>query len=757
MQRMKWIADWEYVLGVNLLNPHGFHYTLEGARKRDWPPSMFYQYPWWHYYGEFSDYISRLSYLLTGGRHVAKVAVIWPINAMFATYTPQSHNDLGDRIEGDFNVLTDLLLRLHYDFDYLDEDILAEAELQDGKVHVRDEDYELVILPPMTHLKLSTLEQLERFAQEGGQLLGTIFLPDRAFGPDGLVDISDRVQALFGVNPTESQRTFRDQTGIDLLEQAHPAGGKSIFLRSYALARQLPLRLQQELSTPGRTESPFFVIESEGDTSRYYFAPAEGERQEITAEVEAERQAVADALREALNALVTPDVVIDNPEIFCLHRVKNDRDLHFLVNPTFSQQAATVTLNGQVHPRLWDPSTGEERPVAPSEEVKDGTRFQVILPPVGSAFVITRQVAEGEVNGRVTDTNLTIDAIAEEQVKGYGRVREGYITLERNGTLHRFDADGGEPTETLVLDGEWEFEIHDPNALVISHWLATGQAAQADEAHYAAPGVDTSDWLPMVPGAWAYQLPAEPTESYPLPVWYRVTFGADYVPEKTEVIVDGFAGSEWRLYVNGQVVTEPTVRSAFDSQMQAVDITELVQAGDNVVTICLTVTGPTDGLLDPVKVVGEFSLTRDEQGAYRIAPPRQALQPAPWTEQGYPFFSGRASYRRTFQLPKEFQGQRIFVEPLMGDDALEVLVNGNPVAVRLWAPYEVEITDFLQPGDNTLELRVANTLINLLEAVERPSGLSGAPRLVPYRRFSFDLSTQQGAPETTSLASEPSS
>jgi hypothetical protein len=28
MQRMKWIAAWEYVLGVNLLNPHGFHFTL---------------------------------------------------------------------------------------------------------------------------------------------------------------------------------------------------------------------------------------------------------------------------------------------------------------------------------------------------------------------------------------------------------------------------------------------------------------------------------------------------------------------------------------------------------------------------------------------------------------------------------------------------------------------------------------------------------------------------------------------------------
>src|SRR5690606_21643884 len=142
MQRMKWITDWEFVLGVNLLNPHGFHYTLEGPRKRDWPPSMFYQYPWWHYYGEFSEYVSRLSQTLTGGRHVAKIAVLWPINDIFATYTPQSKHPMAARTESDFDTLTDMLLRLHHDFDYLDEDFLAEAEIGGGSIRIRDEAYE---------------------------------------------------------------------------------------------------------------------------------------------------------------------------------------------------------------------------------------------------------------------------------------------------------------------------------------------------------------------------------------------------------------------------------------------------------------------------------------------------------------------------------------------------------------------------------------------------------------------------------------
>jgi hypothetical protein len=78
----------------------------------------------------------------------------------------------------------------------------------------------------------------------------------------------------------------------------------------------------------------------------------------------------------------------------------------------------------------------------------------------------------------------------------------------------------------------------------------------------------------------------------------------------------------------------------------------------------------------------------------------------------------------------------------MQDDVLEVMINGQSAGVRLWAPYQVDVTDLLKTGENTLELRVANTLVNLLEAVERPSGLSGAPKLVPYQSFTFDVSKE---------------
>ncbi len=746
MQRMKWIADWEYVLGVNLLNPHGFHYTLEGARKRDWPPSMFYQYPWWQYYGDFSNYISRLSHLLSGGKHIAKVAVLWPMNAMFATYTPQTHNAVGDRTERDFNVLTDLLLRLHYDFDYLDEDMLAGAELQGNTIRIRDEAYELLVLPPMTHLKLNTLEHLEKFIAQGGRVLGMIFLPSQAFSESGngtqLVDISDRIRSLFGIDPGETQQNFQNQTAdIELLEHEHTNGGKTAFLRSYALDRQLPMHLQQQLGTPGTTANPFFVIESEEKTSRYFFAPEHGERQEITDEVNAEREAVADMLEEALSKLVEPDVSIDNREVFYLHREKDGQDIYFIINPTYTAQKAQVILPGQVQPMHWDPSTGMERPIAASQAIEGHTHFGLELPPVGSAFIL----AKPDTGWRILETNLNIDSLEGTQVSGFGRVdeREAFIVIEKEGQQTRLAVPVEEPVAALELDGQWEFQPESDNALVIGKWLANHETAGTTLDAYTKPDADTQGWLPMVPGAWSYQLPAEPADTYPIPVWYRISFQAGYLPPKVDLIVDGFAGSEWSLYVNGERVTAAPVRSQVDAQMKAVEITPHLRKGDNLIALRLVVTNATDGLVDLLKITGDFSLAPQGDGAqsYRMEAPCKSLQPKAWTNQGYPHFSGRAVYRKRFQLPESFTGQRVFVEPQMQDDVLEVLVNGQSAGVRLWEPYQVEITSLLTAGENTLELRVANTLVNLLEAVERPSGLSGAPKLVPYQTFTFDLTS----------------
>jgi hypothetical protein len=671
MQRMKWIADWEFVLGVNVLNPHGFHYTLEGARKRDWPPSMFYQYPWWRHYGRFSEYMSRLSETLTGGRHVAKVAVLWPINAMFAEYLPQGYTPAQEAIEAGLNAITDTLLRLHHDFDYLDEDVLAEARVEDGSLRVGDEAYELVLVPPMTHVKVGTIEALERFAEAGGRTLGVALRPERGLSPDGLVDVADRVRSLF-----------------------------------------------------------------ERDGGAY----VDGDAVELAVDARAGGRRVRDALDGALRSLIEPDLEIDNDELFSLHRRKDGRDLYFVTNPTFEEQAACVSLPGDVQPTLLDPTDGAERPVGPVRSEDGRTSFDLTLPPVGSTFVVVGD----PVDPRIVDSNLRLDRVTGVAARGTGTGEEGWIDVRADGHVARATARARPLPEPVVLDGRWRFEPDALNALVLDRWEASTEREGAGGG--SPDDADPDGWVGVGHGAWAYQLSAEPARAYPIPVWYRAGLDVDAVPSRLELVIDGFDGGEHRIHLNGVEVTATPVRASFDAQMRSVDLTPHVREGGNELAIRLVVDEPTGGIVDRLKLMGTFSLAGSAADGWRIAAPVDEVWPAPWTEQGYPFLSGTATYRTTFSLPEGAAAHRIFLDVPTHDDVIEVSVNGRPAGVRLWDPYEVEVTELLRPGENEVAIAATNTLANLLNGADRPSGLAGPPRVVALASFEFDLAAAETAP-----------
>ena len=691
--------------------------------------------------------------MLTGGRHVAKVAVLWPITSLFANYVPQARNRFDKRTEFDFNVLSDLLLRLHHDFDYVDDDALANATIADGALRIGDEAHELLVLPPVTHVKLDAFEQIERFVVAGGRVLGTVFLPDRAFDGDGIVDVSERVTALFGVEPRATQRDFADEKKIRIDVREHDGGGRAAFVRAHALARRIPRKRQKELAPrqrelePGQHEVPpdrhdpdpasagATLVTERGDyfePSRHWIVEPEGERVEITGEVAAERADVAVAVADAIDRLIEPDLELANDELFCLHRVKDGRDVYFVVNPTAEPQEADVGVAGDVEVVLWDPSTGEERPAVPSAFANGRTRFRLSLPPVGCVFVLTERARPW----RIVDVEgAVVTSFEDGRVRANGTGGDAAITIERDGCTDVVAATAAAPPDVIALGGEWEFVAEDGNALVIGALLSMVEEEGATPERYAGVGADERDWLPLVPGAWEYQQPAEPGDPYPFAVWYRAKFEAEHVPARLELIVDGFAGADRRIYVNGAELTAAPTRSGLDSQMKSLDVTGDVRPGTNVIAIRLSLTRSTEGLLDLVKLIGDFSVA----DADAIAPPRRTLAPADWTSQGYPYYSGTGVYRRRFDLTAEAAAGRVVLEADAGDDALEVVVNGTSAGVRLWPPYTVDVTGLVRPGENELELRVANTPVNLLEAQARRSGLVAAPRLVPYADFEFVL------------------
>jgi hypothetical protein len=91
-----------------------------------------------------------------------------------------------------------------------------------------------------------------------------------------------------------------------------------------------------------------------------------------------------------------------------------------------------------------------------------------------------------------------------------------------------------------------------------------------------------------------------------------------------------------------------------------------------------------------------------------------------WTarpEEGIKYYSGTATYKRTFALPQSAirsPKSRLYLDLGAVKNVARVRLNGRDLGVVWTAPWRVEITGAVRPGDNDLEIDVANLWPNRL-------------------------------------------
>ena len=170
-EELKWIAEWQYVNGVNFMCQHLEGYTLRGLRKRDYPPSMFYQQSWWEEYKAFNDYFARLGVLLADGRNTCSVLLLHPIRSGWIAYNRSYTAEL-QKLDKDFVWATETLSGLHIDHHYGDETIIANhGKVNGSKFIVGQYEYNVVIMPSMLTLDQYTADLLQEFANNGGLVI----------------------------------------------------------------------------------------------------------------------------------------------------------------------------------------------------------------------------------------------------------------------------------------------------------------------------------------------------------------------------------------------------------------------------------------------------------------------------------------------------------------------------------------------------------------------------------------------------------
>ena len=149
--------SWQYAMGIDTIVSFYGKGPFEASRWK-----------------ELNNYAGRLGLLLTGGSHVCDIAVFYPIKSQWANFIRQSNElalddcDLQQKLDADFVELSMALLEHQRDFDYLHQDQLLAAPIEDGRLQVADEQYRVLILPPMDTEDAAIVEKAIQFARNGG-------------------------------------------------------------------------------------------------------------------------------------------------------------------------------------------------------------------------------------------------------------------------------------------------------------------------------------------------------------------------------------------------------------------------------------------------------------------------------------------------------------------------------------------------------------------------------------------------------------
>lgn len=160
---MKWYIDWLGLRGVNFYIPHAFYYSVAGERKGERPPDVGPNNIWWKHYRRISDYIKRLSFLMTDSVNGARVAVLCDNNRV-------PYEEIACFYENQI------------EFNYLPAALLDKAEIADGEVRLQGLSY-------LSVLNVLGEEYQRRFADK----LGALLLTDA----DNIVSEPERYRADF--------------------------------------------------------------------------------------------------------------------------------------------------------------------------------------------------------------------------------------------------------------------------------------------------------------------------------------------------------------------------------------------------------------------------------------------------------------------------------------------------------------------------------------------------------------------------------
>jgi hypothetical protein len=343
------IAMDQYTKGINMLIPHAVWYD---NTKVTYKPELSHRNP---LYTDslkiFTRFLSRLNVMLqSNGRHVADVAVLYPIASLqgehyFNEHVGPSNIDGPADPSNEFykaaiaeidyidvaNWLTNVVGK---DFTFLHPEVMDEkCSVVNGKLHLENksnwEDYKVLIVPSCKTISVSNLQKIADFYNLGGTVIFTTRLPSKSAETGKDDDIAMLVSSVFPKGKMESEKI-----------QSNNKGGRASFI-----------------------------------------ADPDGQK-------------IRDILKQTGNTFDVDYLV--NPDLQYIHKVIDNRDIYYFANIGSSPVETEVLLRGDLRLEEWDPHTGTIKKLL-TESLKEkvsglpSTEVKITIKPYHSIFLVEKK------------------------------------------------------------------------------------------------------------------------------------------------------------------------------------------------------------------------------------------------------------------------------------------------------------------------------------------------------------------------------
>ncbi|MGF7078715.1 glycosyl hydrolase [Mucilaginibacter sp. UYCu711] len=336
-----------FVRGINQLVPHGMWYDYKPQSVRIPPLVSPYSDKIAPGLKKFNDFAARTSMVLTGGRQVAEIGVIYPIAALEGFYRFEAKGHVYGQMPPkgtDYLAISDLLTNnLHRDFSFIHPQLFTGAKYRVSQKQVvlnnkvNKQTYKVIILPAGKVISYPALKKLQTFYQQGGKVIATYLLPSKSaeFGMDA--GVQSIVKQMFNVDGEQMPAT--------ITTNKNTSGGVAMFL---------PM-------------------------------------------------ADSVSLAQALTVMApTPDVILENTlaansqtgKLSYLHKIKGGKDIYYIANSTTNPVNTYINLKGKLDLEIWDPDTGKEVAIKQLLYLKINgavySRVKLNLAAVKSIFIISK-------------------------------------------------------------------------------------------------------------------------------------------------------------------------------------------------------------------------------------------------------------------------------------------------------------------------------------------------------------------------------